>query len=154
MSFAIFLLVSSATDLHRCLTCSTPIKRNTRPMRDIVAYWHFLSIYPGGIFESWEKLGGQSLIGKDGMKRVLPVGKSLWDWSVKTSVMGILNVTLDSFSDGGKYQFVEDVVSQARLMISQGADIIDIGAQSTRPMASRISPEEEHDRLIPVLKAI
>ncbi|KAK1358659.1 Pterin-binding [Heracleum sosnowskyi] len=65
-----------------------------------------------------EKLGGQSLIGKDGMKRVLPVGKSLWDWSVKTSVMG--------------------------------ADIIDIGAQSSRPMASRISPEEEHDRLIPV----
>ncbi|KAK1374421.1 Folate synthesis bifunctional protein, mitochondrial [Heracleum sosnowskyi] len=121
---------------------------------DIVAHWHSLSIHPGGIFESWEKLGGQSLIGKDGMKRVLPVGKSLWDWSVKTTVMGILNVTPDSFSDGGKYQSVEDAVSQARVMISQGADIIDIGAQSTRPTASKISPEEELERLIPVLEAI
>lgn len=121
---------------------------------DVVACWHSLSIHPGGIFESWEKLGGQSLIGKDGMKRVLPVGKSLWDWSRKTSVMGILNVTPDSFSDGGKYQSVEDAVSQARLMISQGADIIDIGAQSTRPKASKISPEEELERLIPVLEAI
>lgn len=121
---------------------------------DVVACWHSLSIHPGGIFESWEKLGGKSLIGKEGMKRVLPVGKSLWDWSLKTSVMGILNVTPDSFSDGGKYQSVEDAVSQARLMISEGADIIDIGAQSTRPMASKISPEEELERLIPVLEAI
>ncbi|KAK1389829.1 Pterin-binding domain-containing protein [Heracleum sosnowskyi] len=68
--------------------------------------------------------------------------------------MGILNVTPDSFGDGGKYQSIEDAVSRARLMILQGADIIDIGAQSTRPMASKISPEEELDRLIPVLEAI
>ncbi|KAL8120971.1 hypothetical protein AgCh_017944 [Apium graveolens] len=121
---------------------------------DVDACWHSLSIHPGGIFESWEKLGGQPLIGKNGMKRVLPVGNCLWDWSLKTSVTGILNVTPDSFSDGGKYQSVEDAVSQARLMLLQGADIIDIGAQSTRLMASKISPEEEMDRLIPVLEAI
>uniref|UniRef100_A0A7N2LXK9 Pterin-binding domain-containing protein n=1 Tax=Quercus lobata TaxID=97700 RepID=A0A7N2LXK9_QUELO len=68
--------------------------------------------------------------------------------------MGILNVTLDSFSDGGKFVSVEVAVIQARLMISEGADMINIGAQSTRPMASRISAEEELDRLMPVLEAV
>ncbi|KAH7516117.1 hypothetical protein FEM48_Zijuj10G0100900 [Ziziphus jujuba var. spinosa] len=100
------------------------------------------------------KMGGDSLIGKEGLKRVLPIGNGLWDWTEKTSVMGILNLTPDSFSDGGKFQSVEAAVSQVRLMVSEGADMIDIGAQSTRPMASRISPEEEMDRLIPVLEAI
>ncbi|CAK7326224.1 unnamed protein product [Dovyalis caffra] len=121
---------------------------------DTVACWHSLSIRSGGLFESWEKLGGEYLIGKDRMKRVLPIGNDLWDWSLKTSVMGILNLTPDSFSDGGKFQSVEAAVSQVRLMILEGADMIDLGAQSTRPMASRISPQEELDRLIPVLEAI
>uniref|UniRef100_A0A5B7B974 Putative folic acid synthesis protein fol1 n=1 Tax=Davidia involucrata TaxID=16924 RepID=A0A5B7B974_DAVIN len=121
---------------------------------DTVACWHSFSVHSGGLFESWEKLGGESLIGKDGMKRVLPVGNRLWDWSERTSVMGILNLTPDSFSDGGKFQSVEAAVSQVRLMVSEGADIIDLGAQSTRPMASRISAEEELDRLIPVLEAV
>lgn len=121
---------------------------------DTVACWHSLSIHSGGLFESWEKLGGDCIIGKDGMKRVLPIGNDFWDWSLKTSVMGILNLTPDSFSDGGKFQSVEAAVSQVRLMISEGADMIDLGAQSTRPMASRISPQEELDRLIPVLEAI
>lgn len=121
---------------------------------DTVACWHSLSIHSGGLFESWEKLGGECIIGKDGMKRVLPIGNDLWDWSLKTSVMGILNLTPDSFSDGGKFQSVEAAVSQVRLMISEGADMIDLGAQSTRPMASRISSQEELDRLIPVLEAI
>ncbi|KAA8532882.1 hypothetical protein F0562_033001 [Nyssa sinensis] len=121
---------------------------------DTVACWHSFSAHSGGLFESWEKLGGESLIGKDGMKRVLPVGNRLWDWSERTSVMGILNLTPDSFSDGGKFQSVDAAVSQVRLMVSEGADIIDLGAQSTRPMASRISAEEELDRLIPVLEAV
>lgn len=121
---------------------------------DTVASWHFFSTHSGGLFESWENLGGESMIGKDGMKRVMPIGNLLWDWSHKTSVMGILNLTPDSFSDGGKFQSVEAAISQARLLISEGADIIDLGAQSTRPMASRISPDEELDRLIPVLEAV
>lgn len=121
---------------------------------DTVTGWHSFSLHSGGIFESWEKMGGESLIGKEGMKRVLPIENELWDWSQRTSVMGILNVTPDSFSDGGKFLSVEAAVSQARLMISEGADMIDIGAQSTRPMASRISVEEELDRLIPVLEAV
>ncbi|KAF5945397.1 hypothetical protein HYC85_015625 [Camellia sinensis] len=121
---------------------------------DTVARWHDLSVHSGGLFESWEKLGGESLIGKDGLKRVLPVGNRLWDWSERTSVMGILNLTPDSFSDGGKFQSVDAAVSQAHFMISEGADIIDLGAQSTRPMAPRVSAEEELDRLIPVLEAV
>ncbi|PQP93032.1 folate synthesis bifunctional protein mitochondrial [Prunus yedoensis var. nudiflora] len=68
--------------------------------------------------------------------------------------MGILNLTPDSFSDGGKFQSVEAAISQVRSMISEGADMIDIGAQSTRPMASRISVQQELDRLIPVLEAV
>ncbi|OVA00830.1 Pterin-binding [Macleaya cordata] len=121
---------------------------------DTVASWHSFSRQKQGIFESWEKLGGESLIGRDGMRRVLPIGNRLWDWSQKTHVMGILNLTPDSFSDGGKFQNVDSAISQVQLMISEGVDIIDIGAQSTRPFATKISAEEELDRLIPVLEAV
>jgi 2-amino-4-hydroxy-6-hydroxymethyldihydropteridine diphosphokinase/dihydropteroate synthase len=68
--------------------------------------------------------------------------------------MGVLNLTPDSFSDGGKFQEVEAAISQARLLISEGAGIIDIGAQSTRPFARWLSAEEELERLVPVLDAI
>ncbi|XVE91639.1 hypothetical protein REPUB_Repub01dG0027200 [Reevesia pubescens] len=121
---------------------------------DTIACWHSFSTDSDGLFGSWEKLGGESLIGKDGMKRVLPIRNYLWECSEKTSVMGILNLTPDSFSDGGKFVSVENAVTHVRLMISEGADIVDVGAQSTRPMASRISAEEELDRLIPVLEAV
>ncbi|KAJ8759718.1 hypothetical protein K2173_009819 [Erythroxylum novogranatense] len=121
---------------------------------DTVASWHSMSLHSGGLFQSWQKLGGECLIGKEGMTRVLPIGNHLWDWSKKISLMGILNLTPDSFSDGGKFQSLDAAISQVRLMISEGADMIDLGAQSTRPMAPRISPQEELDRLIPVLEAI
>ncbi|KAJ4831512.1 hypothetical protein Tsubulata_004745 [Turnera subulata] len=121
---------------------------------DTVACWHSLSKHSGSLFKSWEKLGGERNVGKEGMRRVLPVGNRLWDWSQNTSVMGILNLTPDSFSDGGRFLSVEAAVSQVRSMISEGADIIDFGAQSTRPMASRISPQQELDRLLPVLEAV
>ncbi|KAH6807236.1 Dihydropterin pyrophosphokinase / Dihydropteroate synthase [Perilla frutescens var. frutescens] len=121
---------------------------------DTVKSWHLLSRNSGGIVEAWQKLGGESLIGKDGMERVLPVGDRLWSWSKNTSIMGILNVTPDSFSDGGKFLSVEAAVSQVRSMLMEGADIVDLGAQSTRPMASQLSPEQELDRLIPVLEAV
>ncbi len=69
-------------------------------------------------------------------------------------VMGILNITPDSFYDGGKYLEEDQVVSRIEQMISEGADFIDIGAISTRPGAKIITPEEEWERLIPVLKQI
>lgn len=72
----------------------------------------------------------------------------------RTYVMGILNVTPDSFSDGGKYLDTEKAVQHGQYMVEWGADIIDIGAQSTRPGYTEISPEEEWDRLEPVLEQL
>lgn len=121
---------------------------------DTVESWHSLSPHSGGLFGSWEKLGGESVIGKDGMRRVLPIKNKLWDWLSKTSVMGILNLTPDSFSDGGEFLSQKAAISHIRSMISEGADIIDLGAQSTRPNATRIPVQEELDRLIPILEAV
>lgn len=69
-------------------------------------------------------------------------------------VMGILNVTPDSFSDGGKYTQFDYALEQAERMITDGASIIDIGGESTRPGAEAVSEEDELARVIPVLKAI
>ena len=69
-------------------------------------------------------------------------------------VMGVLNVTPDSFSDGGEYTSVESALDHARLLIMGGANIIDIGGESTRPGAARVSPEIELARVIPVIEAI
>ena len=69
-------------------------------------------------------------------------------------VMGILNVTPDSFSDGGRFNGIDAAVEQAVSMVEQGAAIIDIGGESTRPGAAYVSAEEELDRVIPVIKAL
>ncbi len=69
-------------------------------------------------------------------------------------IMGILNVTADSFSDGGDFLGVEKAVEQAKRLLGQGADILDIGAQSTRPGAEEVGPEEELRRIMPVLEAM
>ncbi len=69
-------------------------------------------------------------------------------------VMGVLNVTPDSFSDGGEYTTLEAALDHARVLQIAGADIIDIGGESTRPGAERVSVEEEQRRVIPVIQAI
>ena len=69
-------------------------------------------------------------------------------------IMGILNVTPDSFSDGGKYDKVEKAVEHTEKMVKEGADIIDIGGESSRPFSSPVSEEEELSRVIPVLEAL
>jgi dihydropteroate synthase len=69
-------------------------------------------------------------------------------------VMGILNVTPDSFADGGKHFTFEHAVARGFGMIEEGVDIIDIGGESTRPGAERVSAEEEQARVIPVIKAL
>ncbi|MDX6154456.1 dihydropteroate synthase [Marinococcus sp. PL1-022] len=76
------------------------------------------------------------------------------DFSLKTFVMGILNVTPDSFSDGGRYSGVEQAVAQAEKLVEDGADIIDIGGESTRPGAAFVEAEEEQRRIVPVLEAL
>lgn len=74
--------------------------------------------------------------------------------SQRTHIMGILNLTPDSFYDGGRYLEPEKAVRQAEKMVEKGADIIDIGAESTRPGANPIPLEEELSRLLPVLQSI
>jgi dihydropteroate synthase len=69
-------------------------------------------------------------------------------------VMGILNVTPDSFSDGGEFETVDSAVAHGLALIAEGADIIDIGGESTRPGAVRITEEEELSRVIPVIKEL
>lgn len=69
-------------------------------------------------------------------------------------VMGILNITPDSFSDGGNFFFYEKALHQARSLVREGAAIIDVGGESTRPGASMVSVQEELDRVIPVIEAI
>ncbi len=72
----------------------------------------------------------------------------------KTLVMAILNVTPDSFSDGGNFFSIDDAVKQAEKFIAEGADILDIGGESTRPKSSRVSADEEIRRVVPVIEKI
>lgn len=72
----------------------------------------------------------------------------------RTIVMGILNITPDSFSDGGRYEKREIAIERGLTMLEEGVDIIDIGGESTRPGAQRVSLEEEQGRVLPVIEAL
>ena len=72
----------------------------------------------------------------------------------RTLVMGILNVTPDSFSDGGKYNNLDSAMKQAEKLISEGADIIDVGGESTRPGHTQITSEEEISRVVPIIEKV
>ncbi|WP_373479050.1 dihydropteroate synthase [Geminocystis sp.] len=88
------------------------------------------------------------------MVRILTIRNHQFNWGDRTFLMGILNVTPDSFSDGGQFNGIEKALKQAQKMISDGADIVDIGGQSTRPNAQQITLEEELERVIPVISAL
>jgi dihydropteroate synthase len=77
-----------------------------------------------------------------------------FQWGKRTYLMGILNVTPDSFSDGGDFFTPEAALNQAKSLISAGADIIDIGGQSTKPGAEEISLDEELNRVVPIVTAL
>jgi dihydropteroate synthase len=72
----------------------------------------------------------------------------------KTLVMGIINVTPDSFSDGGKFFSIDDALRQAEKLVTEGADILDVGGESTRPKSARVSSDEESSRVVPVIEGI
>jgi dihydropteroate synthase len=84
----------------------------------------------------------------------LNFSKGILDLSSRTHLMGILNVTPDSFSDGGKFLKFDDAVRRGVEMAQEGADIIDVGGESTRPGSDPITLEEELSRVIPVIKAL
>lgn len=77
-----------------------------------------------------------------------------FEWGKRTYIMGILNVTPDSFSDGGKFNRLDAALAQARQMIDNGVDIIDIGGQSTRPGGADVALDTELQRVIPVIRQI
>lgn len=82
------------------------------------------------------------------------IGNKEYKLGERTYIMGILNVTPDSFSDGGKFNEMEAAVSQAKKLVEAGADIIDVGGESTRPGAEYVTEEEEIKRVVPIIKAI
>lgn len=86
--------------------------------------------------------------------REIQCGPYTLDYENKTIVMGILNVTPDSFSDGGKFNEIGTAVARAKEMVEEGADIIDIGGESTRPGFAPLSLEEEIERVIPFIQAV
>jgi len=90
----------------------------------------------------------------DCIPQPIVIGKRTFDFTKRTYIMGILNVTPDSFSDGGKYSNLESAVFHAEKMAEEGADIIDIGGESTRPGSECISAEEEINRVIPVIERL
>ena len=82
------------------------------------------------------------------------IGSREFDTEHNTYIMGILNVTPDSFSDGGRYDSLDAALFHAQQMVKEGADIIDIGGESTRPGHIRISDEEEISRVVPVIERL
>ncbi|OFI05859.1 dihydropteroate synthase [Clostridium acetireducens DSM 10703] len=84
----------------------------------------------------------------------MKIGNKEFEIGKKTYIMGILNVTPDSFSDGGKFNSIDNAIKHAKEMIAEGADIIDIGGESTRPNHTAVSEEEEIKRVVPIIEAL
>jgi dihydropteroate synthase len=121
-----------------------------RHYRDLISK---LKYQPWGLSELAEEI--QEVIKKYTRKKT----RISWDghrltFGSKTFIMGILNITPDSFSDGGKYLDISKAVARAEEMVNEGADIIDIGGESTRPGAKSVPLEEELRRVIPVIKEV
>ena len=87
-------------------------------------------------------------------QETIECGKYRIYYGERTQIMGILNVTPDSFSDGGSYVDIDRAISHAKEIIENGADIIDIGGESTRPGYQRISDQEEIERVVPVIERL
>ncbi|MDP2207753.1 MAG: dihydropteroate synthase [Bacteroidota bacterium] len=88
------------------------------------------------------------------LNKIYKFGQVEYDLSNRTHIMGILNVTPDSFSDGGKYLNSSKAVDYALKMIDEGADFIDVGGESTRPGSESVSVEDEINRVIPVIEQL
>lgn len=82
------------------------------------------------------------------------IGGKEFDLKKNTYIMGILNVTPDSFSDGGRYDGLDRAIEHAKQMIQEGVDIIDVGGESTRPGHVQITEEEEIARVVPVIRKL
>ena len=116
---------------------------------------HSLLRMLGIAHQLWTAQGDERQLGTPDLRCVMPMGRlGLWSWQERAHVMGILNVTPDSFSDGGRHLSIQAAVSHARRMVEEGVDIIDIGGQSTRPGSQMLTSKEESDRVLSVLRAL
>ena len=84
----------------------------------------------------------------------MKIGNREFDVKNRTYIMGILNVTPDSFSDGGKWNSMDHALKHAETMIAEGADILDVGGESTRPGHTPVSAEEEAARVVPIIESL
>jgi dihydropteroate synthase len=124
------------------------------PMQEILACAHALSSSEQAMTPlALEVLNQLAHISPRAYQTLACAGRRL-DFSVKTGIMGILNVTPDSFYDGGRYLDPQVAVDRAQQMVAEGADIIDIGGQSSRPGSDPVSEAEEADRVLPVVQAV
>ena len=82
------------------------------------------------------------------------IGKRKFELGKETYIMGILNVTPDSFSDGGQFNNIEAAVMHAKEMVKEGAHIIDVGGESTRPGSAKVLEQEEIERVVPIIEAL
>lgn len=128
------------------------------PLCDVARDMEHPSLFKtnGQLLSQLLKVTAESEEGPLKIDKVAPIQQGkLWRWADKTYVMGILNATPDSFSDGGKHSALEDAVKAAWRMKEEGADIIDIGGMSTRPGADDQFPEEEEiRRIVPVIRKL
>lgn len=88
------------------------------------------------------------------MQRSIHIGSREYDLKNHIYIMGILNVTPDSFSDGGKYSRIDQALLRVEKMVKEGMDILDIGGESTRPGYTLLSEEEEQERILPIVEAV
>lgn len=139
-------VITHGVDSTDVLLMGTP-----RQMRDLTGK---LSWQPFGLPELGERI--TSLLDTlDGPgASVLRAGSFTLDLAERVHVMGILNVTPDSFSDGGEFLRPTDAMEQARRMIDEGADVVDVGGQSSRPGSQPISEDDELERVVPVVRKI
>ena len=86
------------------------------------------------------------------MNQIFCAGMHRFPLGKRTYIMGILNVTPDSFSDGGKWNSMDNALRHAEAMIAEGADILDVGGESTRPGHTPVNAEEEAARVLPVIE--
>ncbi|KAI9030987.1 Dihydropteroate synthase-like protein [Phycomyces nitens] len=127
------------------------------PLCDIAKDMEHPKLYKtcGQLLSQLLKVTAESKEGSLKIDKVIPIQNQMWRWKDKTYIMGILNTTPDSFSDGGKCVDVEKAVAAAERMKEEGADIIDIGGMSTRPGADDSFPEEEEiSRVVPVIERL
>src|SRR5690349_5482044 len=134
----------------------------TRWRAEVEQFWRTLHMAQD-IHEFDRRMRGKSLVPNRHGTLKSRMNRRLFYWKLRNSelalgertlIMGVLNVTPDSFSDGGLFHDPDRAYARALELEEQGADIIDIGGESTRPGSSRISADEEWQRLVPVLKRL